>query len=356
MDTIESLYGHLRNPDWKVRQKAVRELDYLADRPGAIPPLIEALNDDHYSVRHAAAQALGHGGDPRASAPLMKALLDEHMLVRAAAAAALGQLGDVRAATALAQALRDPDFLVRDHATRGLVALGGMAVAVLCEAAHDRNEACHRHACEALGAIGDPTAVGALLLLTEHGEVNRRINAIRALGKLKALDALDACVRALESDDLQEVIDAAYALAAIGDPLAIASLIQHLDEASIIGRVADFGDDALPELIACLHQAPTLDHLAGAINALERVRNPDAVPYLLPFLMHPEVNIRWTTINALGWIGDARAEYDLVLLLADDTPLGNGRRINEYVAKALQNIGTSSALDALDTWYDSHLE
>lgn len=356
MHTIESLNGQLRDPDWKVRKNAVRELDYLADRPSAIPPLIEALNDDHFSVRHAAAQALGHSGDRRATVALMKTLLDENMMVRAAGAAALGQIGDVSAVAALAQALRDPDFLVRDHATRGLIALGAAAVGALCEAAHDRNAECHRHACEALGAIGDLSAVGALLRLTDHAEVNRRINAIRALGKLKALDALAVCLRALESDDLQEVIDAAQALAAIGDPLAISSLINHLDEVNIIGRVAQFGDDALPDLIACLYNAPTLAHLAGAINALERVRNADAVPYLLPFLMHPDLNIRWTTINALGWIGDARAEFDLILLLADDTLLGNGRRLNEYVAKALHNIGTPSALDALDTWYGSHLE
>lgn len=356
MNNIEALAAQLRDRDWNTRKKAVRELDYLADRPAAIPPLLKALQDTHFSVRHAAAQALGHSGDPRAIAPLTKALLDENMMVRAAAAASLGQIGDASAVPALILALRDPDFHVRDHAARGLIGIGAAAVAALCNAAHDPNEFCHRHACEALGAIGDVGAVDALLPLTAHPEVNRRINAIRALGKLRALEALEACIHALSSDNPQEMIDAAYALSAIGDPLAISALIDHLDEAKVIGRVADFGDDALPELIACLHQAPTLEHLVGAINALERVRNPDAVPYLLPFLMHPDVGIRLATINALGWIGDARAEYDLILLLSDDTVLPNGRRLNAYVAKALQLIGTPSATDALDTWYGSHLE
>lgn len=350
-NSIDALRQKLRAPDWQTRKGAVRELDYMTHNPDAIPPLIDALDDAHFTVRHLAAQALGHAQDTRATTGLTKALRDDSMMVRAAAAMSLGQIRNPDAVPALIGALRDPDFHVRDHAAKGLANIGEPSVLALCKAAHDRNEFVHRHACEALSTIGDLTAVDDLLDIAEHEEVNRRINAIRALGKLKAMDALQTCINALDSDDPQEMIDAAYALAAIGDPVAIASLVKRIDEVKVIGRVAEFGDDALPDLIAMLHDSPTLDHLIGTINALERVRNPDAVPYLVPFLRHEEVGIRLATVNALGWIADARPVWDLIPMLHDTSPVGKGRRLCDYVARALNNIGTSDAFDALDRWY-----
>ena len=58
-----------------------------------MPRLLEALKDPHWSVRRAAAEALGRLGDQRAAAALTAALNDPHWYVRQAAAAATEALG-----------------------------------------------------------------------------------------------------------------------------------------------------------------------------------------------------------------------------------------------------------------------
>jgi hypothetical protein len=61
-------------------------------RPPATPALIQALRDEKWEVRQAAAEALGQIGDPQATPALIQALRDEKWLVREAAAKALGKL------------------------------------------------------------------------------------------------------------------------------------------------------------------------------------------------------------------------------------------------------------------------
>jgi HEAT repeat protein len=63
-----------------------------------VGPLIRSLqNDENFSVRWRAANALGKIGDPRAVEPLIQALKDEKLDVRGYAAIALGRIGEIHA-------------------------------------------------------------------------------------------------------------------------------------------------------------------------------------------------------------------------------------------------------------------
>jgi HEAT repeat protein len=76
----------------------------------AMPLLISALNDRHYTVRRAACEALGELGEREATLPLLTKLWDESAAVRRAAARALGELGDDRAEADLSRlAANDPE-------------------------------------------------------------------------------------------------------------------------------------------------------------------------------------------------------------------------------------------------------
>jgi hypothetical protein len=121
---------------------AVRQRRRWANRrPQAVPALIQALGDSEWDVRRAAAEALGKLGDPQAVPALIQALGDSGLGmfavrqrrrwansatpkpcprsskhwgiarsdVRRAAAEALGKLGDPQAVPALIQALGDSD-------------------------------------------------------------------------------------------------------------------------------------------------------------------------------------------------------------------------------------------------------
>ena len=84
--------------------------------------------------------------------------------VRAAAAEALGAIGDPQAVPALIQALGDSDSAVRRAAAEALGKLGDpQAIPALIQALGDSDRDVRRAAAEALGAIGDPQAVPALI-------------------------------------------------------------------------------------------------------------------------------------------------------------------------------------------------
>ena len=71
------------DPNWTERREAKE----------AVGLLIARLADESWSVRKAAAEALGEIGDPRAVRPLQERLLDEDQLVREAAQKALTKMG-----------------------------------------------------------------------------------------------------------------------------------------------------------------------------------------------------------------------------------------------------------------------
>jgi HEAT repeat protein len=344
----------IAHPDRRTRLRAVEELDYAAEHAQAIPPLLQALNDAHFSVRHAAAQALGHAGDDRA-VPSLETLLrtDTNFMVRGAAAAALGQIRSDASCEALAAALSDPDWHVRHHAAQGLQNIGADAVPVLLRQVTSADLECQRHACEALGDIGDARAIPPLLALIEHPDAPRRVNAIRALGKLKAQEAVTPCIAALNDPDPQVVIDAGYALAAIGDPAAIDPLVERLDNEKLIGRLADFGEQALYPLLDALDNPRNLRHRVGIIVALERVRHHAALWPLVEHLSHDAPEVRWAAINALGWIADPQAAMFLENLLDDDAVV-NGRPLYAYALKALANIDTPEANGIIERWQARH--
>ena len=86
----------------------------------AVAPFIEALEDEQFIVRQAAAYALGDVPDRRAVAPLIASLGDPHEAVRLSAAAALGKIGDTTAVEPLIARLSDGDSKVRRMAASAL--------------------------------------------------------------------------------------------------------------------------------------------------------------------------------------------------------------------------------------------
>ena len=90
----------------------------------AVPPLLEALEDEQYPVRQVAALALGEIGDARAMAGLMESLRDRHEAVRQAGAVSLGKLRATEAVDALLAALNDEAEIVRRAAVNALGMIG----------------------------------------------------------------------------------------------------------------------------------------------------------------------------------------------------------------------------------------
>jgi HEAT repeat protein len=124
--------------------------------------LVETLRDGKGMFCFFAAVGLSKAGES-AVQPLIEALQDEQYIVRQAAAAALGDMGDKRAVEGLVERLGDASDVVRQSAAVSLGKLGaGEAVEPLLRAIGDESELVRKAVVNALGMIGDERAVPAL--------------------------------------------------------------------------------------------------------------------------------------------------------------------------------------------------
>src|SRR5262245_18934322 len=96
--SVEPLTRQLKSNDSKIRAQAANALARLRQPiQGAVPALIEALNDVDPDARANAARALGAGKDARAVEPLVRLLDDKNDRVQVNAVRALSALNDRRA-------------------------------------------------------------------------------------------------------------------------------------------------------------------------------------------------------------------------------------------------------------------
>jgi HEAT repeat protein len=111
-ERIVAILDRLRDNEDTVALEEARigvSMDLIALGRPAVADLLEALEDDLWVVREAAAQALGLIGDLRSVEPLLrKAKTDRDMGVRESCIKALGEFGDARAIDVVVAAIQDP--------------------------------------------------------------------------------------------------------------------------------------------------------------------------------------------------------------------------------------------------------
>ncbi len=119
----EALAAAVQHPVRDVRIRAAFTLAQFMDTR-AVSGLIEALDDENWSLCCNATKELGRIGDASAVPALLDALRDEDLNVRQCAARALGQIADADAVAGLADALRDGSPLVSQAAIEALEHIG----------------------------------------------------------------------------------------------------------------------------------------------------------------------------------------------------------------------------------------
>ena len=234
--TPAELAQKLRSKERADRIRAANELGKLgAAAAPAANALASALGDEVPEVRNAAADALGKIGKP-AVAHVRNALADSDRY--AAAARAAGNLGPLAAdlVPALIKCLRVDGIEISDAVEKAIVSIGepGLPHVIkgledhainskLCRAVREMGPAAkpavpalialvgkrviaRGDAASALGAIGDPQAVPALIDVVDDelpkvAGAKGAVDAMEALGKMKAKPELviPLCVRVLTS-------------------------------------------------------------------------------------------------------------------------------------------------------------
>jgi HEAT repeat protein len=271
-------------------------------------------------VRETAGTALVYIGEASVD-PLIECFKDKDFVVRCHAARALGgmttdyQIGrtwvrDAKVVDALIAALKDPDRAVREDATIALGMIGDpRAIDALIEAMKDG--AVKRHAIASLGMIGDPRALGPVL------------NALKGKGIKQEGTPTPGCI---VSEDAFIKEAAATALGQFRDPRVIPDLIMLLKDGVLREKasaaLAAIGDTAIEPLIAFLYDPKASEVSAEGERVLSyasvRLSAKDALRQLV-----------LETLEKLGWTlpqEDLAVDSSLVDNARVDKPLGEAGR------------------------------
>ena len=227
---IEPLIGVLSDNDSNVRCEAADALSKIRDIR-AVEPLIFLLDDNDGDVRRKTAQALGKIGDARASRPLIQVLLsDTDSEVRKKAAMALGEIKDPTTSESLIHAFMDTNYQVRKNAA---IALDGIIVEriknsvtleILIQAL--KNDDIRG---SAIRALTNTWAIDPLIKNLKNDDEIIRQMAVRILGTIRAVEAVDSLIQMLKNDCSETVREeVAIALGEIKDQRAEEPLVRAI--------------------------------------------------------------------------------------------------------------------------------
>lgn len=187
MPDIQALLACLDSTKLQTRLDARHQLIELSET--AVEPLITLLERGTGWGAAEAAIALGDIGDRRACQPLIHTLNTGSMaILRQNAAEALGDLGDIQALDALLAALQHEVGLVQVWIVNALGKLRDRrAVQPLLDAlyAADPSSSVRYLIIRALGDIGDPQVLDAILEFKEDDDHHVRADVEKAVAKLQ---------------------------------------------------------------------------------------------------------------------------------------------------------------------------
>jgi HEAT repeat protein len=224
----ESIADRLTDPDRHVRHRAAAALVPMA-QPVLMPKLVAALGSDVDEVRERMAFALGELGRRESTKALLAHLDDPSPRVRVSVVDALGKIGDPRACDVLLSQIDSSDELIRERAVVALRSQRTAPVHErLLLLLDDANPAVRARAVEALVDPGKPGLIDRMLeMMTTERNPEVRSALIGALGQMKARKAIPVLENALnDSPEIQG--DAIQALGEIGDASALPSLLAML--------------------------------------------------------------------------------------------------------------------------------
>jgi cyclophilin family peptidyl-prolyl cis-trans isomerase/HEAT repeat protein len=205
------------------------------------------------------------------------------------------------------------------------------------------NGAVRRRAILALGRIGYPTAVTALMdvLKTDRSEAFRALAAF-SLGEIESHYAVSALMERLEAETEKSLLVRARAAEALGKIVANKLSADALGGYGIKG-IAETLAKILPDASQPVNNESKLVATL-ALTALLRARQPSTVPAVAGQLRSPDPDIRWQAANALARIREnlAPAVPALLTALEDKEPL-----VRANAARALGVAKEARALEPL---------
>lgn len=208
---VNAVLGLLASGKPALRTAALKILLAMPDRVAVIRHFIQYSRQLMGWVRDRALESLREFG-PDVLVPALELLKDPDAEVRSAALTLVSGIHDPRLVPAVQQLLKDPDWWIAIAAADVLgKARDPSSVPVLAEAL--QREDVRWAAVEALGRIGGPQALQALVGLTRDERPEIRIEALAALSLSEDVRVLPYLKHAAESDPVKWVRSRAFDLA-----------------------------------------------------------------------------------------------------------------------------------------------
>jgi HEAT repeat protein len=218
----------------------------------------------------------------------------------------------------LSRELQDTDASVRERAAQSLGDLGDpAAVIILFGAIRDENEGVRGKVVESLKQLGwKPSEEGEWVVPSSHPHTDEEGTSFTQQNKL------DGLVPFLRNPDPAIRRDTAAALGDLGNPAALAPLLQCLDDPDL--AVQQSARIALKRLGWSSETLIPQDPMERGKFLLARRQwadlesmGADAVTPLIDALRHPDKYVRWRAARTLGRLGSARAIGPLVETFRD---------------------------------------
>jgi HEAT repeat protein len=349
----------LDDDDPIVRESALKIAGYFGYAE-CLERVLACCGDRTETVRRTAVEQLAFFDDPRAAGPVIDVLEDEAAPVRAAAALTLARVEHPSRVEALLRASNDSDAWVRYVALKSLGAVGAPETldTVVGRLQHDPAPHVRLAAIEVIGRLKPPDALAILEPLTRSTNADIARAAIGALGYVDREDALVILEATLRAADPSHRLAAVEALTRRGEP-RVADMLQWVAAADGDSSVADAAVDALARLgqredcqgseatralvaltaeparrqpaigalsnlprraaeIASGLRHPSIEVRCASVEALSRMKQPDASRAIESALDDPAAPVRLTAVAELKNLGSRTSQKKLMALARTD--------------------------------------
>lgn len=230
-ESIQCLVELLENDDNRLVSRSIDALKHVGD-DSAIEPLVEKLRSRDFSVRHSTMETLVHLGRSQSvntCKMLVDIMMDPDVNVRRCAVEVISSLGAEGVMWELFQHIKDEDWWVRERVANLFCELKDhRIIEPVIELLKDPSTKVRRYAVEILNSLPDKRAIKPLLESLTDADWWIRERAIEALGTIKEKKVTPILIRILKFRDLNWVT--IHALGEIGSPEAFEPLEKFLSD------------------------------------------------------------------------------------------------------------------------------